>query len=220
MENNDDIFALTPEILELGRWLFTQESTFFKGVVSEKGLPLTTLPEIAFAGRSNVGKSSLINALTNRALLARTSNTPGRTKELNFFDLGERITLVDLPGYGYAKAAKKEVASWQHFTKIYLRGRAQLRRVYILIDARHGIKPTDKEVMKLLDDSAQSYQIVMTKSDKVKTQELQEIAEKTMEEAKNFVACFPQIIITSSSTKEGVDLLRGAIAKLITEIQK
>jgi GTP-binding protein len=217
MEKNDDLFALTPDILEYGRWLFAQESTFLRGAVSVAGLPATTLPEIAFAGRSNVGKSSLINALTNRNLLARTSNTPGRTKELNFFDLGEKLTLVDLPGYGYAKAGKKDVAIWQQFTKSYLLGRAQLRRVYILIDSRHGLKSTDKEIMRLLDECAQSYQLVLTKADKIKASELQEVAQKTFDESRDFVACFPQLLVTSSHTKEGIDLLRGAIAKLLNE---
>ncbi|MCY4065501.1 MAG: ribosome biogenesis GTP-binding protein YihA/YsxC, partial [Rhodospirillaceae bacterium] len=158
--------------LEAGRLLFAQECSFVAGVVQVGGLPPDALPEVAFAGRSNVGKSSLINALTNRKALARTSNTPGRTQQINFFDLGGRLCLVDLPGYGYARASKDKVRRWNALIRDYLRGRASLRRVCLLIDARRGLTPGDREIMGLLDASAVSYQIVLTKSDKLHESEL------------------------------------------------
>ncbi|MEI6283330.1 MAG: ribosome biogenesis GTP-binding protein YihA/YsxC, partial [Alphaproteobacteria bacterium] len=161
-----------PEVLKVGRRLFTQQCEFLRGVLKLDDMPHADLPEITFAGRSNVGKSSLINALTGRKNLARTSVTPGRTQEINFFDLGARLMLSDLPGYGFAQAPKDKVEAWTDFIKLYLKGRPTLRRALVLIDARHGFKEVDRTIMKLMDDSAVNYQIIMTKADKVKPEAL------------------------------------------------
>ena len=181
--------------LESGRLLFTQNCDFLISAASFNQLPDTDLPEIAFAGRSNVGKSSLLNTLTGRKNLARTSNTPGRTQQVNFFDLGGRMMLTDLPGYGYAKAAKSVVDQWTRLIKSYLRGRVQLRRVCLLIDSRHGLKDTDREVMALMDEAAVAYQIVLTKCDKIKAAELEKLLVKTDKEIAKHVAAHPDFMV-------------------------
>ena len=172
------------------------------------------MPEICFAGRSNVGKSSLINALTNRKGLARASNTPGRTRELNYFNVDERLFVVDLPGYGYAKASKADIARWTKLTRAFLFGRASLRRVFLLIDSRHGIKPNDLELMAMLDETAVTYQIVLTKVDKLKKGEQEKIFTKTEAIIAKRPAAFPELIATSSEKKNGLDILRAEIASL------
>jgi len=199
---------------EKGKQLFDKGTTFARCVRGVEDLPLDRLPEIAFAGRSNVGKSSLINALVG-ASIARASNTPGRTQELNFFKVGTRFYLVDLPGYGYAAAPKKMVETWTRLIHDYLRGRQQLKRVFLLIDARHGIKQVDENIMKMLDTSAVSYQIILTKTDKIKESELAEIYKKVMANAKTHVACYPMILSTSSENGLGIADLRGEIYKVI-----
>lgn len=198
--------------LETGRLLFAQECSFVAGVVRVAGLPPDALPEVAFAGRSNVGKSSLINALTNRKTLARTSNTPGRTQQINYFDLGSRLYLVDLPGYGYARASKDKVRSWNALIRDYLRGRASLRRVCLLIDARHGLKPGDREIMELLDTAAVSYQIVLTKADKLYGGELAACLAGTSRTAARHPACHPDLAATSAVKGRGIAELRAALA--------
>ncbi|MEW6089333.1 MAG: ribosome biogenesis GTP-binding protein YihA/YsxC [Pseudomonadota bacterium] len=207
----------TPDI-ETGRWLFAQPCEFVRGVVDMKGLPASNLVEVAFAGRSNVGKSSLINALTGRKTLARTSNTPGRTKELNFFSLGATgkaaIMLVDLPGYGYARETKTRVNEWTALVMSYLRGRAPLRRVFVLIDARHGLKDNDHEVMDMLDEAAVSYQIVLTKTDKLKSGELELRLEEVRAALRKHVAAHPRIVATSSEKGTGIAELRAEVASL------
>jgi len=200
--------------LESGRVLFAQACDFMLSVVNEKDLPRTEFPEIAFCGRSNVGKSSLVNALTGRKTLARTSNTPGRTQMLNFFNLGQKLIMVDLPGYGYAKVSKKEVKTWTRLIMDYLRGRRELSRAILLIDSRHGLKDTDREVMKTLDDAAVNYQIVMTKTDKIKPKEVEAVTELVRAEAAKHVAAHPEIFVTSSVTGEGIAELRAALADI------
>ncbi|MFN3934520.1 ribosome biogenesis GTP-binding protein YihA/YsxC [Parvibaculum sp.] len=207
----------TPDI-ETGRWLFAQPCEFVRGVVDMKCLPASNLVEVAFAGRSNVGKSSLINALTGRKTLARTSNTPGRTKELNFFSLGATgkaaIMLVDLPGYGYARETKTRVNEWTALVMSYLRGRAPLRRVFVLIDARHGLKDNDHEVMDMLDEAAVSYQIVLTKTDKLKSGGLELRLEEVRAALRKHVAAHPRIVATSSEKGTGIAELRAEVASL------
>ncbi len=200
--------------LESGRLLFTQNCDFLISAASFNQLPDIDLPEIAFAGRSNVGKSSLLNTLTGRKNLARTSNTPGRTQQVNFFDLGGRMMLTDLPGYGYAKAAKSVVDQWTRLIKSYLRGRVQLRRVCLLIDSRHGLKDTDREVMALMDEAAVAYQIVLTKCDKIKAAELEKLLVKTDKEITKHVAAHPEILVTSSFKSLGIEEMRAALATL------
>ena len=202
------------EALEAGRLLFAKECTFVMGVARIDDLPADVLPEIAFAGRSNVGKSSLINALTGRKTLARTSNTPGRTQQLNFFDLGGRLTIVDLPGYGYAKAPKGEVDRWNRLIRKYLKGRVGLRRLCVLIDARHGLKVSDRQVMDLLDESAVVYQIVLTKADKVKAAERAKRHEEITAEIRKRTAANPEILETSAVKGNGIPELRAALAEL------
>ncbi len=197
--------------IETARRVFAGSCDFMLGVVKLSGLPEANLPEIAFAGRSNVGKSSLVNALTRRNTLARTSNTPGRTQELNYFNLGERLYMVDMPGYGYAKVSKEKIKAWTELIFSYLRGRPTLRCVFILIDARHGLKPSDIELMKLLDSTAVSYRIVLTKSDKVKSQELKKTIEKIQSTIKDHAAAHPEIIHTSSIKVTGIEHLRAVI---------
>jgi GTP-binding protein len=202
--------------LAKGEALFKGPCTFVKGVASVAGLPNDGRAEVAFAGRSNVGKSSLINALTGRTALARVSVTPGRTRELNFFALGrdDALYLVDMPGYGYARASKAEVKRWTRLIGDYLKGRRELKRVFLLIDARHGLKPNDEETMKLLDEAAISYQAVLTKADKPKASELAAIESKVASALAKHPAAYPQILATSARTGSGIAELRAAIAAL------
>ncbi len=202
------------ESLEAGRLLFAREARFAIGVARLEDLPPDGLPEVAFAGRSNVGKSSLVNALTRRRTLARTSNTPGRTQQLNFFDLGGRLMLVDLPGYGYAKASRSSVDNWVRLIRLYLRGRASLRRLCLLIDARHGIKPSDREMMDLLDEAAVVYQIVLTKADKVTAAGLGACREAIAGEIHRRAAASPDVLITSARKGDGIAALRAVLAAL------
>jgi len=211
---SDDTSGLTKREIEAGRLLFARDVTFMLSAVSLETLPPARLPEICFAGRSNVGKSSLINALTNRKGLARASNTPGRTRELNYFNVDERLFVVDLPGYGYAKASKSDIARWTKLTRQFLFGRASLRRVFLLIDSRHGVKDSDLELMGMLDETAVTYQLVLTKVDKLKKGELEKVLSKTMLVIANRPAAFPEIICTSSEKKRGLDELRAEIATL------
>ena len=197
-----------------GHALFTKKITFLKGVVDINGLPDDTRVEICFAGRSNVGKSSLINALTSRKSLARSSNTPGRTQEINFFSLANTNYLVDLPGYGYAYAPVKKVEKWQELLKKYLTGRASLRRVFLLIDSRHGIKAVDETIMNLLDKAAVTFQVVMTKTDKTSNNELEQSLKKTRDALRKHAAAFPELLLTSSVKMDGIETLRTAIAKI------
>lgn len=204
----------TDDQLETGRLLFAGPVAFELGIADMSQLPDSDLPEIAFAGRSNVGKSSIVNALTGRKTLARASNEPGRTRQLNFFRLGDTLRVVDLPGYGYAKAPKTEIAKWTALTRDYLRGRAPLKRVVLLIDARLGIKAHDEDVMKALDTVAVPYQIVLTKGDKLKPTELDAMALATAAAIAKRPAAHPDVIATSSETGLGIDLLRAEIAAL------
>lgn len=199
---------------EAGRLLFAREARFLLAVAEAAQVPPSALPEVAFAGRSNVGKSSLVNALTGRRTLARTSNTPGRTQQLIFFELDGRLMLVDLPGYGYAKAPKDDVERWTRLTRGYLKGRPQLRRVLLLIDSRHGLKEVDRAVMRELDRAAVSYQLVLTKSDKVKAGELAAVQQATAAELVRHVAAHPEIAVTSAEKGEGIEALRAALADL------
>lgn len=198
---------------EAGRLLFASEAGFLKGVVAMDGMPPSDRVEVCFAGRSNVGKSSLINALTGRKALARTSNTPGRTQEINFFTLGERY-LVDLPGYGFAKAPVPVVEKWQRLLKAYLQGRATLRRVFLLIDSRHGAKAVDEEIMSLLDTAAVTFQVVLTKTDKPKGGDLDKAIAALGTVLSRHPAAYPEIILTSSVKGSGLDTLRAEIAAL------
>lgn len=211
----DDSFSA--EEIEAGRLLFAQECTFLLGVAGLDQIPESELPEIAFAGRSNVGKSSLVNALTGRKTLARTSHTPGRTQQINFFDLGARLMMADMPGYGYARAPKAEVEKWTRLVNAYLKGRQQLLRVLVLVDARHGLKDVDHKVMKMLDMSAVSYQVVLTKIDKVKPGPLEKLLEKMQGELSRHVAAHPIIRCTSSAKKQGIEELRAEIMRLAAQ---
>jgi len=213
---------LEEDFKETGRKLFAGECNFIWAAPNIANLPPQGAPEIAFAGRSNVGKSSLLNALTNRKALARTSNTPGRTRELNFFALGgppetARLRLVDMPGYGYAAAGKEKVATWTKLMQSYLRGRLTLLRVFVLIDGRHGLKAIDEEMLDLLDKSAVSYQIVLTKRDEVKATDAAQCLAKTLLSIGKRPAAFPEIIFTSSEKGEGIAELRESIARLLAE---
>ena len=199
---------------ELGRKLFLGPVDFLKGVVAMDGLPDADRVEVCFAGRSNVGKSSLINALTNRKGLARASNTPGRTQEINFFELGEARYLVDLPGYGYANAPLAVVEKWQRLLKNYLSGRPNLRRAFVLIDSRHGIKPVDEEIMQLMNQSALTFQVVLTKADKIKDHERDRVLEQVRGKLAKHPAAFPELILTSSEKGDGIATLRAVIASL------
>ncbi|MBS1301459.1 ribosome biogenesis GTP-binding protein YihA/YsxC [Loktanella sp. SALINAS62] len=199
--------------LEKGRLLFAGETEFLKGVVAMDGLPPADRLEVCFAGRSNVGKSSLINALTGRKGLARASNTPGRTQEINFFTAGD-LYVVDLPGYGFANAPVAVVAKWQALLKQYLSGRPTLRRVFVLIDARHGAKAVDEEIMTLLDRSAVTFQAVLTKTDKIKGSALAESLDKTRIALAKHPAAYPELILTSAEKGDGIDTLRAIIATI------
>ena len=206
------------ELAEQARKLFSGPVDFLKSAPGLKFLPDPEAPEIAFAGRSNVGKSSLLNALTNRKGLARTSNTPGRTQELNFFDVGRppQIRLVDMPGYGFAEAPKDLVKRWRFLVNDFLRGRAVLRRAFVLVDSRHGLKPVDTEIMDMLDTAAVNYQLVLTKADKVKPTDLAKTLELMTAEAAKHAAAHPQLIATSSETGSGISELRTAILEAAT----
>ena len=211
-------FTLAPEpeeeASEAGRLLFAGPIEFVKGVVSMSGLPPADRLEVCFAGRSNVGKSSLINALTGRKNLARASNTPGRTQEINYFALGESRHLVDLPGYGYAEAPVAVVAKWQALLKQFLQGRATLRRAFVLIDTRHGVKAVDEEILTLLDKSAVTFQVVMTKADKVNRETREANIAQVKAALAKHPAAYPEIIVTSSEKGEGIETLRAVIATL------
>jgi GTP-binding protein len=204
-------------LVEAARKLFAGPVAFLKSAPGLQFLPPDDVPEVAFAGRSNVGKSSLLNALTNRNGLARTSNTPGRTQELNFFDVGEplKLRLVDMPGYGFAEAPKDVVRKWRHLVNDYLRGRQKLKRALVLVDSRHGIKPVDLEVMEMLDKAAVSYRLVLTKSDKIKASELAAVRKRTEEEARKHPAAHPEIIATSSEKGGGIPDLRAAVLEAV-----
>lgn len=200
---------------EQGRMLFASGTDFVKGVVAMSGLPPADRLEVCFAGRSNVGKSSLINAVTGRKALARASNTPGRTQEINFFTAGDSHYLVDLPGYGYANAPVKVVEKWQHLLKQYLSGRQSLRRAFVLIDMRHGVKPVDEEILSLLDSAAVPFQCVMTKTDKIKDINREKTLAQVRQTLSKHPAAFPEIVLTSSEKGTGIATLRAIIATLV-----
>ena len=203
----------TDDETERARLLFAGRIEFLKSAPSLQFLPDPDFPEIAFAGRSNVGKSSLLNAVTGRKSIARASVTPGRTQELNFFDVGEptRLRLVDMPGYGFAKAPPEVAKKWQRLVRDFLRGRVVLKRVLLLIDSRHGIKPPDLEMMTMLDEAAVVYRLVLTKADKIKSSELDKTMADTLVEARKHSAAYPELLVTSSETKAGIAELRAAV---------
>ena len=205
--------ALLAERIERAGKLFSGRVEFLLSAPQLKFLPDPTVPEIAFCGRSNVGKSSLLNALTGRKAIARASVTPGRTQELNYFEVGSptQFRLVDMPGYGFAKAPPAAVEKWRRLIRDYLRGRVVLKRTLLLVDARHGIKPVDAEFMKMLDEAAVGYRVVLTKADKLKASELAEFTERTVAEARKHVAAHPDVLVTSSEVKLGIDALRAAV---------
>jgi len=204
----------TPEAQETGRLLFSRGTEFLKGVVAMDGLPEPDRAEVCFAGRSNVGKSSLINAITGRKGLARASNTPGRTQEINYFTTSEQLYLVDLPGYGYANAPVKVVEKWQRLLKDYLAGRQTLRRAFVLIDARHGVKKVDEDILQLLDRAAVTFQTVLTKTDKVKAVEKDRVLAQVRAALAKHPAAYPEIVLTSSEKGDGIASLRAIIAGL------
>lgn len=204
----------TTEQLDKGAKLFLQPCTFVLSVANLNQLPLSELPEVAFAGRSNVGKSSIINAVTSKKGLAKTSSTPGRTQQLNYFNLAEKIHIVDLPGYGFAQAPESLVKQWQKLIFAYLQGRVNLKRVFLLIDSRHGIKKVDSEIMDMLDKAAVTYQIVLTKADKISEKALQKILEETKKIVDKHAAAYTSVLATSSEKKRGLDELKAEIASL------
>jgi GTP-binding protein len=210
--------TVAPDWIEAGRKLFAGQCEFIFAAARADGLPPIGAPEFAFAGRSNVGKSSLINALTGRTTLARTSRTPGRTQELIFFDLGGKARLVDMPGYGYAAVAKSKSASWSELARDYLRGRPSLARVFVLVDGRHGLKESDQETMRALDAAAVSYAVVLTKGDEVKAADDRDARiAATLEGLRKHVAAYPEVLLTSSRAGDGVAELRAHIARLLAE---
>ena len=210
--------ALSDEDIETGRRMFTLPWTFTRGTPDLLHLPPDDRPEIAFAGRSNVGKSSLINALVGQNHLARASNTPGRTQELNFFSVpDDTLFLVDMPGYGFAEAPKDKVAAWNKVLRSYLAGRRTLLRVFVLVDARHGLKPPDAEIMELLDTAAVSYQVVLTKADKISRTALEKVSADTLTALAKHPAAFPALVATSAEKGIGIPDLRAGIARLIVE---
>lgn len=212
METKPEDFS--PKQIEAGKKLLYGPCTFMLGAARLDQLPVSELGEIAFAGRSNVGKSSLINALTGQKNLAKASNTPGRTQQLNYFNLGNKLLMVDLPGYGFAQAPENLVKQWQKMIFAYLQGRVNLKRVFLLIDSRHGIKKVDEEIMKMLDTAAVTYQIVLTKTDKISAKELQKVIFDTQENIKKHGAAHIRLLATSSEKKLGLEELRAEIAGL------
>jgi GTP-binding protein len=218
-ENQDA--AEEVDLVEVGRRFFAHECEFMLGVAGLEQLPDPVVNEIAFAGRSNVGKSSLLNALTRRKNLARTSNTPGRTQQLNFFQINDpaigSLYLVDLPGYGFARVTKTEVEKWTELLKAYLQGRPNLRRAFVLVDSRHGIKENDREIMEMLDRAAVSYQVVLTKADKVKIADMPKVLAATEATIRKHVAAHPDVIVTSANKETGIDELRAAIVSLASQ---
>ena len=203
------------EELQTAAAQFTRPCNFVISVANLVQLPESDFDEVAFAGRSNVGKSSLINALFNQTKLAKTSSTPGRTQQLNFFNFDNKLYLVDLPGYGYAKAPEKLVKQWQVVLKTYLRGRPTLRRVFLLIDSRHGLKKEDRDIMKLLDESAVTYQVVLTKIDKISEKALSSVSAAIAEELKKHAAAMPELLATSSEKKIGLDILKAEVCSFM-----
>jgi len=208
------VAELSSEELEAGRYLFAQACTFVLGCANLNQIPVDNLPEIAFAGCSNVGKSSLINALVGMKALAHTSNTPGRTRQINFFNLADRLMISDLPGYGYARAPKSQIKQWTTLVETYLKGRASLRRSFVLVDARHGVKSSDRNIFRMLDSEAQSYQVVLTKCDKVKAGPLSSLIDACHSELAKHGAAHPKIATTSARKGDGIPELRAAIAAL------
>ena len=206
-----DEAVFTPEQLEAARIAFARETKFLMGAAAIDGLPPDDMPEVAFAGRSNVGKSSLINAVTGRTHLARASNAPGRTREINFFVLDEKLRLVDLPGYGFAQVSRTTAKKFQNLGRSYLRGRPSLNRAYLLIDSRHGLKEVDKEAMDAFDQAAVSYQIVLTKADKLKKGEIDKVVADTLVKIRKRPAAFPRVLATSSEKGLGIPELRAEI---------
>lgn len=208
-------FEISNVLIDKAMRLFKHECQFAIGATRIVDIPKQFLPEVAFVGRSNVGKSSLLNALTFRNSLARVSHRPGCTQQLNFFNLNSQVMLVDLPGYGYAEASKKQVAGWNHLILDYLRGRRQLRRVFLLIDGRHGVKPNDAEIMDVLDSAAVSYQVVVTKCDKVKKSDVPTLISVIEQMGKKHPALHPHVLLTSSDAKLGLENVRAAIFQLL-----
>jgi GTP-binding protein len=209
--------ALDAAALESGRLLFAAECRFTAGAATLDALPPVYLPEIAFIGRSNVGKSSLVNALTGRKTLARVSVTPGRTQQINFFELGSRLVLVDLPGYGFARASKQKSRDWTKLTRLYLKGRANLRRALVLIDARHGLKTIDRDTLRFLDEAAVSYQVVLTKADKVPPPDLAVQIAATGTELAKHVAAYPEVLATSAVSGTAIPELRARLASVAAD---
>ena len=199
---------------ESSEHFFSGSCDFAAGAATVEQIPAATLPEVVFAGRSNVGKSSLINAITNRKALARTSRTPGRTQQINFFNIAGRFMLVDMPGYGFARVSRQQKQDWQDMIYSYLRGRETLRCVFVLVDSRHGLKDSDREMMRALDECAAPYRIVLTKVDEIKKTEREALTAAIQDELKNFTAGHPDIYFTSAEKKEGVDTLRDVIMKV------